>query len=89
MHADALGAQLTAPVEALLKRFDLGHSLLDVMLAFLLFAGALHVKLSDLIEGKWLITLLATVGVALTTAMIGLSMWQIAPWFGISIDLIP
>jgi CPA1 family monovalent cation:H+ antiporter len=84
---------LGLPIEELvthqLERIDFRGALLDVMLAFLLFAGALHVKSSDLLENKWIITLLATVGVILTTAMIGLSIWQIAPWLGISIGLMP
>ena len=84
-----IGFPIESLVETQLARIDFRDALLDVMLAFLLFAGSLHVKLSDLIEGKWVIAILATVGVVLTTTMIGLSMWQITPWLGISIGFIP
>jgi len=84
-----LGLPIEGLVTSQLERLDFRDALLDVMLAFLLFAGALHVKLSDLIEGKWVITLLATVGVVLTTFMIGLSMWMIAPILGVSLDFLP
>ena len=86
--ADALGAQLTAPVEALLERFDLGHSLLDVMLAFLLFAGSLHIDLEDLRGQRWVIGILATVGVVLSTALVGFGLWAAAPLLGIELQLI-
>ncbi|MFT7462050.1 MAG: CPA1 family monovalent cation:H+ antiporter [Pseudohongiellaceae bacterium] len=86
--ADALGAQLTAPVAALLERFDLGHSLLDVMLAFLLFAGSLHVDLEDLKGQRWVIGILATAGVLVSTALVGVGLWLIAPLLGIELQLI-
>lgn len=84
-----LGLPIDELVRTQLERLDFRDALLDVMLAFLLFAGALHVKLSDLIEGKWVITLLATVGVVLTTVMIGFTMWQVAPMVGITLGLLP
>lgn len=42
-------------------QFD--ETLLNGMLGFLLFAGALHINLDDLLERKWTIGLLASVGV--------------------------
>lgn len=50
---------------------DFGPTLLQGMLGFLLFAGALHVDLGDLLDQKWVVTLLATVGVLFSTAAIG------------------
>ncbi|GAA6162369.1 sodium:proton antiporter [Pelagimonas sp. KU-00592-HH] len=50
---------------------DFSDALLEGMLGLLLFAGALHVKLADL-RAQWLpIALMATVGVGLSTAIIG------------------
>ena len=48
-----------------------GPTLLQGMLGYLLFAGALHVNLDDLLDRKWTIGLLATAGVLLSTAMVG------------------
>ena len=51
---------------------DFSQALLEGMLGLLLFAGALHVKLSDL-QTQWsLILLMATLGVALSTLVFGL-----------------
>ncbi|RZV99855.1 MAG: sodium:proton antiporter, partial [Rhodobacteraceae bacterium] len=46
-------------------------ALLEGMLGLLLFAGALHVKLSDLREQWLLVALMATMGVALSTVIVG------------------
>jgi CPA1 family monovalent cation:H+ antiporter len=69
--AGLVGPDITPGVERLLDRLDFKHLLLDVMLAFLLFAGALHVKLDDLFGQKWVISILATAGVLLSTALVG------------------
>ncbi len=46
-------------------------ALLEGMLGLLLFAGALHVKLSDLKEQWRLVALMATIGIALSTVIVG------------------
>ncbi|WP_113911297.1 cation:proton antiporter [Roseovarius dicentrarchi] len=50
---------------------DFSDALLEGMLGLLLFAGALHVKLSDL-RAQWLpVVLMATIGVGLSTLVVG------------------
>lgn len=50
---------------------DFSDALLEGMLGLLLFAGALHVKLSDL-RAQWhVVFLIATLGIALSTAVVG------------------
>lgn len=50
---------------------DFSDALLEGMLGLLLFAGALHVKLSDL-RAQWhVVFLMATLGIALSTAVVG------------------
>ena len=51
---------------------DFSQALLEGMLGLLLFAGALHVKLSDLQKQWSLILLMATLGVALSTLVFGI-----------------
>jgi CPA1 family monovalent cation:H+ antiporter len=85
---DALGLSLSDPVEALLLRFDFAHGLMDIMLAFLLFAGALHVDLDDLRGQGYVIGLLATVGVLATTALVGFGTTVVAGWFGVDLPLL-
>ena len=50
---------------------DFSKTLLEGMLSALLFAGALHVSLSDLAKHKWIVGVLATVGVVTSTLIVG------------------
>jgi CPA1 family monovalent cation:H+ antiporter len=61
-------------------QIDLGEALLHGMLGFLLFAGALHVNFGDLRAQKGPVGTLATVGVVLSTALVGALMWGVS-WF--------
>jgi CPA1 family monovalent cation:H+ antiporter len=70
---------------SLLQRIDFDSLLMDSMLSFLLFAGALHVDLNDLLSRKWSILSLATVGVVISTALVGLIAWLIFGLLGIDI----
>ena len=54
-------------VARLLNAIDFNQTLLHGMLSFLLFAGAIKIKLEDLARQKWAITVLATVGVVVST----------------------
>jgi CPA1 family monovalent cation:H+ antiporter len=85
---DKLGLHLHESVRAVVSELDLGHSLLDVMLAFLLFAGALHVKLEDLAGQRWAITLLATVGVLVTTVLVGTLIFGLCGLLGLEVSFL-
>lgn len=80
----AAGLHLETPAERLLGSVDLERLLLDGMLGFLLFAGALHINLNDLGRQKWTIASLATVGVALSTALVGGLAWLVLDWVGLT-----
>ncbi|MBV7396182.1 cation:proton antiporter [Mameliella sediminis] len=63
---------LAEDLRGIVTGIDFSDALLEGMLGLLLFAGALHVKLSDL-RAVWpTVLLMATIGVALSTAVIGL-----------------
>jgi CPA1 family monovalent cation:H+ antiporter len=51
-------------------------------LAFLLFAGALHVDLGDLYKVKWTVTILSTLGTVISTFVIGTLFWCAAYLLG-------
>lgn len=58
-------------IRAEVLAIDFSDALLEGMLGLLLFAGALHVKVSDL-RAQWKpVFLMATLGVALSTAVVG------------------
>jgi monovalent cation:H+ antiporter, CPA1 family len=56
---------------------ELDRALLDSMLSFLLFAGALHVDLGELERRKWSIGFLASAGVVISAALAGSALWWI------------
>ncbi|MFQ5702002.1 MAG: cation:proton antiporter, partial [Acidobacteriota bacterium] len=70
---------------SLLGQVDFNALVMQGMLSFLLFAGALHVDLGELLERKWQILSLATVGVILSTLLIGTLVHQLLPWLGLAI----
>ncbi|MEM6986416.1 MAG: sodium:proton antiporter [Pseudomonadota bacterium] len=60
-----------------LRQVDFKRTLMDGMLAFLLFAGALHVDLKRLVESRLIVGLLATLGVVLSTAIIAVASYAV------------
>lgn len=73
---------------SILDGVDFGQTLLHGMLSFLLFAGALHVNLGDLARQKWVIAILASVGVLTSTLLVGVFTWWVLGLIGINIDFI-
>ncbi len=70
-----LGAPVVQPLLALVASIDFGQAFLHGMLGALLFAGALHVDVEDLIAHRNMIVLLASVGVLASTLLIGSDVW--------------
>ncbi len=64
-------------VAGLLERMDFTQTLLQGMLSFLLFAGALHVDLEKLKSNWFPVLLLSTIGVVLSTLIVGFAMWGV------------
>jgi CPA1 family monovalent cation:H+ antiporter len=71
-----------------LTSIDFPGILLNGILSALLFAGAVHVDLATLAERKWSIGLMATVGVLISTFIVGAGTWAIARMFGIDLPFI-
>ncbi|MBU1425513.1 MAG: sodium:proton antiporter [Gammaproteobacteria bacterium] len=68
--------------------FDFSSVLLHGMLAFLLFAGALHVDISDLKSQKWPVIVLSTAGVVISTFLVGGLFWLAGRLIGVEISFI-
>jgi len=79
---------LLGPVAAFLARIDFDQTVMHGMLCFLLFAGALHVDLEGLLENKLTIAALSTVGVLLSTAIVGMLTWLAFNAIGIDVPLL-
>ncbi|MEE9256381.1 MAG: sodium:proton antiporter [bacterium] len=86
---DALfpAANFQRTVRSLLGRIDFHEALMKGMLGFLLFAGALHVDLGEILRRKWAITSMATVGVLISTFLIGAATYLAARGLGVDIPL--
>lgn len=67
----APGLGLADTVRDTVRSIEFSEALLEGMLGLLLFAGALHVKLGDL-RSQWVtVALMATIGVGLSTVIVG------------------
>ncbi|MEE8349668.1 MAG: sodium:proton antiporter [Acidobacteriota bacterium] len=76
---------LEQQARSMLSSIDFNQTVLHGMLSFLLFAGALHVNLSDLAQQKWIIGCLATFGVLTSTLLVGTSTWVILGFLDLQI----
>ena len=68
----------------LMRQVDFQKTVLDGMLAFLLFAGALHVDLSVLRRRAWVVGTMATVGIVISIATVATGFWLDAKAFGLA-----
>lgn len=83
-----LGYGIESQARSFVQSIDFGEALLHGMLSFLLFAGALHVNLDDLLEQKWFIGTLACGGVLVSTAIVGSLTYLGLEWLGHPVPLI-
>ncbi len=70
------------------SQIDFRKLLMEGMLSFLLFAGALHVDFSQLKEQRLPVVLFATIGVMISTFLVGGMMYGLFSVLGISIAFI-
>ena len=73
---------------AALVDIDFSDTLMQGMLGFLLFAGALHVDLGHLAKRGWAIAALATGGLLVSTGIVGVGIWFVFNLTGLNIPLI-
>lgn len=83
-----MGFPIENQAKELLKGIDFNETLMQGMLSALLFAGALHVHLEELIKQKWVVAILASVGVMTSTFLVGYVSYFIFGWFGLDIPFI-
>lgn len=76
------------PAERILHQVNFGEALMEGMLAFLLFAGALHINLNDLGREKGVVAALAVVGTVTSTVIVGALTYYVLRWLGFDVPLI-
>lgn len=79
---------VTDTARQIMMEFDFKEVLLNIMLNFLLFAGALSINLRQLKQESLPILTLATVGNVLSTAIIGTLVYYIFPVLGFELEFI-
>ncbi len=89
-----IGVELAIPhvllyedLAGIIRQIDFQATVLNGMLAFLLFAGALHVDLALLRDRAWAIGSMAIVGTLISTAIVGVGFWLAARALGIALPL--
>ena len=79
---------LTNPLKELISQIDFSRVLLEILLSFLLFAGALHTNFDQLKVQRGPILAFATFGIMVSTFLIGGLMFFILPMVGLNIEFI-
>ncbi|KRC27500.1 sodium:proton antiporter [Acidovorax sp. Root219] len=74
--------------ESFIRSIDFSDVLMQGMLSFLLFAGALHVDLGALKKFRWQVAALALVGTVVSTVVVGGLMWLALPHIGLPLPLL-
>jgi CPA1 family monovalent cation:H+ antiporter len=72
----------------IITQIDFRSVLLDIMLSFLLFAGALHTDLKKLKKLRGPVLLFATFGVLVSTFLVGIAVYYMLHGIGLDINLI-
>jgi CPA1 family monovalent cation:H+ antiporter len=75
-------------ISATLLTINFHDVLLNGMLGFLLFAGALTIDLSNLRQQKWEIGILASLGTITSTLLVGGLMYLLLQWIGVNLSFI-
>jgi len=72
----------------LISQIDFRTVLLDIMLSFLLFAGALHTNFEQLKIQRGPVLVFATLGVLVSTFLVGIVMYYVIQLVGLNVDFI-
>jgi len=83
-----MGFGVEAEAQRFIGAIDFNEALMHGMLGFLLFAGALHVKLDELLDLKWVIGSMAVVGTILSSLITGLLGYWLFDLVGLPLPLL-
>ena len=82
------GGNLSRGVADFLDHIDFHTTLMNGMLSFLLFAGAMHIRWHDLRQGFWPVLVLSTVGTIASTILVGLGFFWLTQALGLPVPMI-
>lgn len=75
---------LITSARGLISAVNFEEVLMDVMLGFLLFAGAMHTNFDQLKVQRWPVLVFATLGVLCSTFLVGFGVWLAFGWLGLN-----
>ena len=73
---------------AIIKSIDFESVLLDGMLSFLLFAGALHTNFEQLKIQRWPVLVFSTIGVLTSTFLVGIALYGVMLLLNLQVDFV-
>lgn len=79
---------ITSGIRQTISKINFSEILLQFMLSFILFSGAMHTEFGKLKKARWSIFIYATAGVALSAFIIGGLSYFILPWLNLEIPFI-
>ncbi|UII80665.1 sodium:proton antiporter [Flagellimonas sp. CMM7] len=85
---DFIDHEVFVSVCSVIDEIDFRTILFDFLLSFLLFAGSIHVNLHRLLEEKGPVLIYASVGVLISTFLIGTLFYYVSGIFGMNINYI-
>ncbi|MBI2109433.1 MAG: sodium:proton antiporter [Parcubacteria group bacterium] len=88
MGLEMMGIGSTVKLAEALHSINFSETLLQGVLCFLLFAGALHIDIGDFLEQKWSIGFLASLGVVISAFIIGVGAYVLFPLFGFTLPFL-
>jgi len=87
IFGEAIFSTLKTLASDLMTEYNFSKVLFQVMLSFLLFAGALEMNLDKLGEEKWIVLILATMGVLISTFIVGYAIYYLLPIVHLQLSL--
>ena len=80
--------QVSAWGQLAVRSLDFPDLVFHGLLGLLLFAGSLHVDVAGLARARWLVIVLATVGVVISTVLVGFAFFYVAHFLGMPLTLL-
>ncbi|QQT26332.1 cation:proton antiporter [Sphingobacterium spiritivorum] len=88
LFGDRIAGNEISKFSSMITKLDFSDVLMGAMLNFLLFAGAIHININDLKSQKGAVMFFSTLGVVISTFIVGLLMFYILPVLNIHLPLI-
>jgi CPA1 family monovalent cation:H+ antiporter len=86
--SEVIGYRRADSIREFTAGIDCSSMLLHGVLGLLLFAGSLQIEISDLADEKWMVLVLATVGVVVSTGVVGIALYMVTRALSAGIPMI-